>query len=95
MQLKIYKRCTAILFGLIITIGGIGAWLLMNKEKWADKSFAVYMGLLIGGLVAFMAFSYYEMNADRNMIKKMVGNGNIALARIRAAALNASPEIPS
>ena len=84
MQLKLYKRCTAILFGLIIIIGGIGAWLLTNKEKWADKSFAIYMGLIIGGLVAFMAFSYYEMNADRNMIKKMVGNGDIALARIKS-----------
>ena len=82
MQLKIYKRCTAILALMILVFGGAGAFLLMNREKWADKSFAVYMGLLVALLACFMAFSYYEMNADRNIIKKMVSEGRIALARI-------------
>ncbi len=82
MQLKIFKRITVIMLILIAVTIAISLGLWLNRSLWQDYSVAVYLGLLFLILLSFFGLSYYETNADRNIIKKMVANGQIALAKI-------------
>ena len=82
MQLKLFKRTTVFLIVLIAITAGVSLFLWTNKSLWETHSLAVYFGLMFFILIAYFAISYYETNADRNIIRKMVQNGEIALARI-------------
>lgn len=84
MQLKLFKRTTYLMVAVIAVTIGISLLLWFNKNLWADYSLAVYFGLMFFILIAFMLISYYETNADRKIIKKMVSEGNVALAKINS-----------
>lgn len=83
MQLKIFKKCT-VLLGIILIMDVVSAVLFLkygnslNMDKFT-KGFIYVMFTF----VLFMGYSYYEQNADRNIIRKAVRNGDVALAYIK------------
>lgn len=82
MQLKLYKRSTLIL-GIIValTIGGI-VFILTHTAMFEGYRFETVIGFSAFILLLTFAYSYYDLNADRNMIRKAVRTGNVALAKI-------------
>lgn len=83
MQLKIYKRSTIFLgFVVLIDIISIVA-LVMNRDKWADNKLPTILAFVLFLFLLSTIYSYYDLNADKNMIKKAVANGDVALAKIK------------
>ena len=85
MQLKIYGKCTIVLFALILSVLGIGALLMFNFDSVADHKVLVLGGFILYVVACFFGFKTYEKNVDKRMIQKMVLNGQIALANIKNA----------
>lgn len=82
MQLKLYKRSTLFLtLVIIIDIVSIAA-LIIFKDKWIDnKVLTIVLFVLLVFLLSTI-YSYYDLNADRILIRKAVENGDVALAKI-------------
>ena len=82
MQSKIYRKSTVFLtLVLVIDVLSI-IWLVTNQSVWADHKFSTIALFVLFLFVLSTAFSYYDMNADRNIIKKAVNNGDVAMAYI-------------
>lgn len=83
MQNKFFKRST-ILLGVVffLNIGAI-IWLFMNKDLWIAHKMPVICGFVVFMLLTTMIFTYYDLNADRNYIRKAVKNGDVAMAYIK------------
>ena len=82
MQLKIYKRSSILLAAvLLIDLAAVIA-LIQNRAAWNDNALTTILlfGLFIFVLAAI--YAYYDLNADRNLIRKRVANGDVALAKI-------------
>lgn len=83
MQLKLYKRSTLLLtLVLIIDIIAI-ALLLTNRDAWASNPVPVIVAFVLLLFVLSMCYSYYDLNADKNIIRKRVSNGDVAMAKIK------------
>ncbi len=83
MQLKIYKRST-ILLGLVVLIDIISiVSLIMTRDKWAGNKLSTIIAFVLFLFLLSTIYSYYDLNADKNMIKKAVANGDVALAKIK------------
>ena len=83
MQLKIYKRST-ILLGLVVLIDIISiVSLIMTRDKWAGNKLPTIIAFVLFLFLLSTIYSYYDLNADKNMIKKAVANGDVALAKIK------------
>lgn len=83
MQDKLYRRSTIIL-GIIVIINIIAIiWLMLNRALWVNHGFTVIFGYAVAILLLLFIFSYYDLNQDRIIIKKMIKNGDIALAKIK------------
>lgn len=83
MQNKLYKRSTAILFAVIAINVAIIIWLFTNKDVWISHKLAVIIGFVAFVLISTMIFAYFDLNADRNYIRKAVKNGDVAMAKIK------------
>ena len=83
MQLKLYKRSTLLLgITVLMELCGVIA-LLVYREKWIAHKIPVIVCFVLFLLLINGIFSYYDLNADRNLIRKAVSNGDVALARIK------------
>ena len=83
MQLKIYKRSTLFL-GLVVLIDIISiVCLVMYRDKWADNKLPTIMAFVLFLFLLSTIYSYYDLNTDKNLIKKAVANGDVALAKIK------------
>lgn len=83
MQNKLYKRSSAILGAvLVLNIGAI-IWLILNKNAWIDHKYAVILAFVVFAIVSAMVFAYFDLNSDRNYIRKAVENGDVAMAKIK------------
>ncbi|MBQ6335095.1 MAG: hypothetical protein IJI46_08520 [Erysipelotrichaceae bacterium] len=83
MQLKLYKRST-ILLSIVVICELTGIILLLKyREKWLDHKIAVILAFALFLLLINGIFSYYDLNADKNLIRKAVSNGDVALAKIK------------
>ncbi|MCR4855577.1 MAG: hypothetical protein K5908_05350 [Erysipelotrichaceae bacterium] len=83
MQLKLYKRSTLLLgITVLAELCGVIA-LLVYREKWIAHKIPVIVCFVLFLLLINGIFSYYDLNADRNLIRKAVSNGDVALARIK------------
>jgi len=83
MQLKLYKRSTFLL-SLILIIDLVSiVFLIQNREKWADHSLGTILSFVVFIFILSLFYSWYDLNADRNLIRKRVANGDVALARIK------------
>ena len=84
MQLKLYKKSTILLSIVVIAdIVSIIA-LIVFRDRWAANKFVTIMAFVLFIFVLSTAYSYYDLNADRNLIKKAVSNGDVALAKINS-----------
>ncbi|MBO4358377.1 MAG: hypothetical protein J5796_01090 [Erysipelotrichaceae bacterium] len=83
MQLKLYKRST-ILLTLVVLIDALCIFALLKYRSQLPFSPLVAMILFV--LISFalmITFTHYDLNADRNIIRKRVSNGDVALAKIK------------
>ena len=83
MQLKLYKRST-VLLSIVVLADVIGILLLLKyREQWAANKLTVIFLFALFMFLLSTVYSYYDLNADRNLIKKRVANGDVALAKIK------------
>ncbi len=83
MQLKLYKRST-LLLGLVVLADIISiVLLLIYREKWAPYKIPVIVAFVLFLFLLSTCYSWYDLNADQNLIRKRVSNGDVALARIK------------
>ena len=83
MQLKLYKKSTLYL-GLVVLADIISITLLiLYREKWAPYKLPVIAAFTLFVFLLFNIYSWYDLNADQNLIRKRVGNGDVALAKIK------------
>ena len=86
MQNKLYKRSSIILaIVLALNIGAI-IWLILNKNTWIDHKYAVILAFIAFTIVSVMVFAYFDLNSDRNYIRKAVENGDVAMAKIKGGS---------
>lgn len=82
MQDKLYKRST-ILLGFILIIDLLAIlWLFLNRDYWAAYGFKIIVFFVLGIFLLTIIYTYIDINQDRNIIKKMIRNGDIALCKI-------------
>ena len=82
MQNKLYKRSTIILCLVLGLNIAIIIWLFTNTDLWIANKYPVIVGFVLFALLSIMVFTYYDLNADRNYIRKAVKNGDVAMAKI-------------
>ena len=88
MQLKLYKRNTFLLFLIIFLLAVTGVILYLNREAWINHKEMVFVPLIFIMMFVSWFFTWYEANADKRIIEKMVMNKQIALARITNGGFN-------
>ena len=82
MQLKLYKRSTLFLaIVVIIDIVSIIA-LIVFKDCWINNKVITIVLFVLFVFLLTTIYSYYDLNADKNIIRKAVENGDVALAKI-------------
>lgn len=82
MQDKLYKKST-IFLGLVVLIDvGAIVWLFLNRNTWIFYGYKIIILFVLGMFALTFIYSYYDLNQDRMIIKKMVRNGDIALIKI-------------
>lgn len=82
MQLKLYKRSTLFLaIVVIIDIVSIIA-LIVFKDRWINNKVITIVLFVLFVFLLTTIYSYYDLNADKNIIRKAVENGDVALAKI-------------
>ncbi len=82
MQLKLYKRSTLFLtLVVLVDIASIVA-LIVFKDKWISNKIPTIIAFVLLVFVLSTVYSYYDLNADKIMIRKAVSNGDVALAKI-------------
>ena len=88
MQDKLYKKST-IFLGLVVLID-IGAiiWLFLNRDIWINHGYKIIILFVLGIFALTFIYSYYDLNQDRIIIKKMVRNGDIALIKINSGSFH-------
>ena len=83
MQLKLYKKSTFLLF-LVVLIDIISiALLLIYRDLWANNKTTTIVLFVLFIFILSTIYSYYDLNADKNIIKKAVANGDVALVKIK------------
>ena len=83
MQLKLYRKSTVFLS--IVVICEILSILLLLKyrEVWTANKVPVMVGFVAFLFVLTSLYTWYDLNADKRLIRKAVSNGDVALARIQ------------
>jgi len=82
MQLKLYKRSTLMLgFILLLSVFAcIG--LIIYKDLWIENkvlTIVIFVSIL---LVLMLIYSSIDLNYDKNLVRKAVRNGDVALVKI-------------
>ena len=83
MQDKLYKRSTAILGAVLLVNIGVVVWLFANKNIWNSHKYGVIFGFVAFALLSLMIFAYFDLNSDKNLVRKAVKNGDVAMAKIK------------
>ncbi len=83
MQLKLYRKSSVYLF--IVVIAEITSILLMLKyrQAWAGNKIPVILAFVAFLFLLTSLFTWYDLNADKRLIRKAVANGDVALAQIK------------
>lgn len=83
MQLRLYKKSTLILFFVILATLASTIILLSTRSKWGDNALLILILYFVWISGLSMAFTYYDTQTDKNIVKKMVSSGQVALAFAR------------
>ncbi|MBR2788580.1 MAG: hypothetical protein IKD94_05395, partial [Erysipelotrichaceae bacterium] len=79
---KLYKRSTLFMaIVVIIDIVSIIA-LIVFKDRWINNKVITIVLFVLFVFLLTTIYSYYDLNADKNIIRKAVENGDVALAKI-------------
>lgn len=82
MQSKLYKKSTFLLT-LVVIVDIVSIVLLVKfRSLWASNKLPVILGFVLFIFALSTVYSYYDLNADRNIIRKRVANGDVAIAKI-------------
>lgn len=84
MQNKLYKRSSIILAVVLAINIALIIWLFTNKQLWIEYKYPVIIGFVLFALFTTILFAYYDLNADRNLVRKSVQNGDVAMAKIKS-----------
>lgn len=86
MQLKLYKRST-LLLTIVVLIDIISIVLLLtNRQLWANNKATTIFVFVLFIFILSLIYSHYDLNADKNLIKKRVSNGDVALGKIKGGS---------
>ena len=83
MQLKLYKRSTLLLTIVVIIEISMILLLIKTRESWQNNAVLTILGFAAFMFLLTVLYSYYDLNADKRLIRKAVSNGDVALARIK------------
>ncbi|MBR3251218.1 MAG: hypothetical protein IKF80_05880 [Erysipelotrichaceae bacterium] len=84
MQLKLYKRSTLFLTLVVILDIVSIICLIVFKDKWINNKIPTIVAFVLIIFILSAAYSYYDLNADKILIRKAVSNGDVALAKINS-----------
>ncbi|MBQ6215826.1 MAG: hypothetical protein IJK53_00420 [Erysipelotrichaceae bacterium] len=57
--------------------------LIKTRESWQNNAILTILGFAAFMFLLTVLYSYYDLNADKKLIRKAVSNGDVALARIK------------
>ena len=83
MQSKLYKRSTILLTIIVIIEISMILLLIKTRESWQNNAVLTILGFAAFMFLLTVLYSYYDLNADKRLIRKAVSNGDVALARIK------------
>lgn len=82
MQLKIYKK-NSLFLSILLLLNVLGVvFLFLTKDQWVEKKTLVITLFSLAILLLSLIYSYIELYSDKNIIRKCLRNGNVALAKI-------------
>ena len=83
MQLKLYKKSTLLLAILMIVELIAIILLYLNRDLWAANKLTVIALFVLIAFALMILYAHYDLNADKNLIRKRVLNGDVAMAKIK------------
>ena len=83
MQLKLYKRSTFLLSLIVLIEVGSIVYMLTHPEIFKGRALAIIFGFVALMFVLTAVYTATDLNMDKNLIRKRVSNGDVALAKIK------------
>ncbi|MBQ9158772.1 MAG: hypothetical protein IJ136_05560 [Erysipelotrichaceae bacterium] len=83
MQLKLYKRSTLLLSLIVLIEVGSIVYMLAHPEIFKGRALAIIFGFVALMFVLTAVYTAIDLNMDKNLIRKRVSNGDVALAKIK------------
>ena len=83
MQLKLYKRSTFLLSMIVLIEVGSIVYMLTHPEIFKGRALAIIFGFVALMFVLTAVYTAIDLNMDKNLIRKRVSNGDVALAKIK------------
>ena len=83
MQLKLYKRSTFLLSLIVLIEVGSIVYMLTHPEIFKGRALAIIFGFVALMFVLTAVYTTIDLNMDKNLIRKRVSNGDVALAKIK------------
>ena len=83
MQLKLYKRSTFLLSLIVLIEVGSIVYMLTHPEIFKGRALAIIFGFVALMFVLTAVYTATDLNMDKNLIRKRVANGDVALAKIK------------
>ncbi len=83
MQLKLYKRSTLLLSLIVLIEVGSIVYMLTHPEIFKGRALAIIFGFVALMFVLTAVYTAIDLNMDKNLIRKRVANGDVALAKIK------------
>ena len=83
MQLKLYKRSTLLLSLIVLIEVGSIVYMLTHPEIFKGRALAIIFGFVALMFVLTAVYTAIDLNMDKNLIRKRVSNGDVALAKIK------------
>ena len=83
MQLKLYKRSTFLLSLIVLIEVGSIVYMLTHPEIFKGRALAIIFGFVALMFVLTAVYTTIDLNMDKNLIRKRVANGDVALAKIK------------
>ncbi|MBQ2138251.1 MAG: hypothetical protein II432_02465 [Erysipelotrichaceae bacterium] len=83
MQLKLYKRSTFLLSLIVLIEVGSIVYMLTHPEIFKGRALVIIFGFVALMFVLTAVYTAIDLNMDKNLIRKRVSNGDVALAKIK------------
>ena len=83
MQLKLYKRSTLLLSLIVLIEVGSIVYMLTHPEIFKGRALVIIFGFVALMFVLTAVYTAIDLNMDKNLIRKRVSNGDVALAKIK------------